>query len=109
MKLTVEALNSILGTPEVDHSRFRELYSRSPYRAIRYTLYGSRSMARLEHHNTIPYAFLNKETRIWLRIVRACLILGSYFTSISFDRVCLVYSLMIDISFNVGVVIYVVM
>lgn len=36
INLTAELLNSHLGTPEVDHSRLKELYSKSPYRAIRH-------------------------------------------------------------------------
>lgn len=111
LKLMAEALNSTLGTPKVDHSILKELYRRPPNKGIRHTLCGSRSMARWEHHkergyhNIFPYAFLNKESCVWLRIVRACLILGSHFTKISRDRVCRVFALMTDTPIIIGAVI----
>lgn len=44
---------------------------------------------------------MKREARIWLKIINACLIPGKEMTEISRDRVCLVYSLMIDVPINI--------
>lgn len=111
LQLTADWINSFLGLPSVDTAPYKELYSRPPYRAIRHTLCGSRSMARwgrhkeTGRHNTFPYAPLNREARIWMRIVNSCLIPGTQYTKISRDRVCLVYSLMTNVPINFGAII----
>ena len=56
-------------------------------------------------HNTYPYACLNREARIWLRIVNSCLIPGTQYTKVTRDRVCLVYALMMNVPINIGAVI----
>ncbi|KAG5577145.1 hypothetical protein H5410_057279 [Solanum commersonii] len=47
---------------------------------------------------------MNREARVWLRIIMNCLIPGLYFIKVTKDRVCLVYSLMKDPPINVGAV-----
>ncbi|KAF3620990.1 hypothetical protein FXO38_32040 [Capsicum annuum] len=50
---------------------------------------------------------MNKEARMWGRIVYACLIQGKYMTEMTRDRVCLIYALMCaDMEINVGSVIF---
>ena len=57
------------------------------------------------HHNTYPYACLNREARIWLRIVNSYLILGTQYTKVTRDRVFLVYAIMTNVPINIGAVI----
>ncbi|KAH0650056.1 hypothetical protein KY284_029968 [Solanum tuberosum] len=83
---------------------------RPPYRAIRHTLCGPQSMAQWtkhsgkRYHQSLLYAHMLRETRVWLKIVMNCLIPGLHYTDITRDRVCLVYALMTAIELNIGVV-----
>ncbi|KAG5631778.1 hypothetical protein H5410_003495 [Solanum commersonii] len=81
-----------------------------PYRAIRHTLCDPKSMAQWtkhsgkRYHQSLPYAQMLKETRVWLKVVMNCLIPGLHYTNITRDRVCLVYALMIGTAVNIGAV-----
>lgn len=48
---------------------------------------------------------MNREARVWLKIVCNYLILGKYVTDVTRDRVCLVNALMQDVEINVGAII----
>ncbi|KAH0781553.1 hypothetical protein KY290_001151 [Solanum tuberosum] len=54
------------------------------------------------YHQSLPYAQMLKETRVWLKVVMNCLIPGLYYTNITRGKVCLVYVLMIGIELNIG-------
>jgi hypothetical protein len=109
--LSPMAINEILGTPEGDSTELTELNIQPPYQDIRHTLCGVHSTAKwVRHgmrgyHSTFPYAHLNKEARIWTKIVMHSLIPGLHFTEVTRDRVCLVYAFMKGIEINVGAVI----
>ncbi|KAG5590955.1 hypothetical protein H5410_041469 [Solanum commersonii] len=55
-------------------------------------------------HQSLSYAQMSRETRVWLKIVVNFLIPGLYYTDITRDRVCLVYALMTNTELNIGVV-----
>lgn len=55
---------------------------------------------------TFPYAHLNKDAHIWIRIICHCLILGKHMIDVTRDRVFLIYALMRDnIEINTGIMI----
>uniref|UniRef100_M1DQI2 Putative plant transposon protein domain-containing protein n=1 Tax=Solanum tuberosum TaxID=4113 RepID=M1DQI2_SOLTU len=54
------------------------------------------------YHQSLPYAQMLRETRVWLRVAMNCLIPGLHYTNITRDRVCLVYALMIGTELNIG-------
>ncbi|KAH0712429.1 hypothetical protein KY289_008388 [Solanum tuberosum] len=56
------------------------------------------------YHQSYPYAHMNREARVWLKMVMNCLIPGLHFTEVTRDRVCLVYALIKDLPINVGAV-----
>lgn len=58
-------------------------------------------------YSSFPYTQMNKEARIWGRIVHACLIQGKHMTEVTKDRVCLIYALICaDVEINVGSVFF---
>ncbi|KAG5610976.1 hypothetical protein H5410_022257 [Solanum commersonii] len=85
------------------------------YRAIRHTLCGPHSMVKWTKHNgkryhqSLPYAHMHKEVRVWLKIVMNYLIPGLHYTDITRDRVCLVYTLMTPTVLNIRAILKLVM
>ncbi|KAG5571568.1 hypothetical protein H5410_061334 [Solanum commersonii] len=99
----ITGINNILGTPQdTDPS--------PPYQAICHMLCGPQSMAQWTkhsgktYHQSLPYAHM-PETRVWLKVVMKCLIMGLHYTDITCDRVCLVYALMTGMELNIGAII----
>lgn len=62
----------------------------------------STSILRLS--SVYPYVHMNREARVWLKIVMNCLIYMFHFTKVKRYRVCLVYALMKDLPINVEAV-----
>ncbi|KAG5609519.1 hypothetical protein H5410_020800 [Solanum commersonii] len=108
--LTPTALNQLLGTTDAPSNVLIGIDVSPPYQQIRHALCGAQSIAKwIRHghrgyHQSYPYAHMNREARVWLKIVMNCLIPGLYFIEVTRDRVCLVYSLMKDLPINVGAV-----
>ncbi|KAG5630183.1 hypothetical protein H5410_001900 [Solanum commersonii] len=53
------------------------------------------------YHQSLPYAHMLRETRIWLKVVMNCLIPVLHYTDITRDRVCLLYVLMTGTELNI--------
>lgn len=110
MKISPVAINAILGTLDVPSSLFTEHHIRLPYQPIRHTLVGPTSIAKWIRHSYRGYyhAFLfshmNRETRVWTKIIMYSFIPGLYYTEITQDKVCLVYALMTGAVVNIRVV-----
>uniref|UniRef100_M1D859 Putative plant transposon protein domain-containing protein n=1 Tax=Solanum tuberosum TaxID=4113 RepID=M1D859_SOLTU len=109
--ITPAGINDILDTlQDTDPLVLTGLNICPPYRAIRQTLCSPQSMTQLtkhsekRYHQSLPYAHMLRETRVWLKIVMNCLILGLHYTDITQDRVCLVYALMTATKLNIGLV-----
>uniref|UniRef100_M1DCP2 Putative plant transposon protein domain-containing protein n=1 Tax=Solanum tuberosum TaxID=4113 RepID=M1DCP2_SOLTU len=101
VNLTPAVLNDIVGTsPDAVSLVLTGLNIRLPYRAIRHTLCGPQSMVQWTKHNakryyqSLPYAHMLREARVWLNIVMHCSTPGLHYTNITRDRVCLIYYLM---------------
>ncbi|KAH0636011.1 hypothetical protein KY285_035712 [Solanum tuberosum] len=99
--ITPSSINDILGSPhDTDRLVLTGLNIRHPYRAIRHTLCGPQSMSQWtkhsgnRYHQSLPYAHMLRETRVWLKVVMNCLIPGLHYTDITRDMVFLVYALM---------------
>uniref|UniRef100_M1DG54 Putative plant transposon protein domain-containing protein n=1 Tax=Solanum tuberosum TaxID=4113 RepID=M1DG54_SOLTU len=79
--------------------------------AIRHTLCGPQSIAQWtkhsgkRYHQSLPYAYMLRETNVWLKVVMNYLIPGLHYTDISRDRVCLVYALMTSMELNIGAIV----
>ncbi|KAG5596044.1 hypothetical protein H5410_037276 [Solanum commersonii] len=109
--LTPAILNNIVGIPpDADSLVLTWLNIRPPYRAIRHTLYGPQSMVQWTKHNakrfhqSLPYAYMIREARVWLKIMMNYLIPRLHYTDITRDRVCLVYALMTPSELNIDIV-----
>ncbi|KAG5575871.1 hypothetical protein H5410_056005, partial [Solanum commersonii] len=109
--ITPAVLNDIMGTsPNAEPLVLTGLNVRPPYRAIRHTLCGPQAMVQWtkhsgkQYHQSLPYAHLLREARVWLKIMMHYLILGLHYTYINQDRVCLVYALMTAADVNIGAV-----
>ncbi|KAK4733956.1 hypothetical protein R3W88_008217 [Solanum pinnatisectum] len=109
--ITPAVLNDIVGTSaDADPLVLIGLNIRLPYRAIRHTLCCPQSMVQWtknsgkRYHQSLPYAYMIREARVWLKIVMHYLILELHYTDITRDRVCLVYALMTATKVNIGVV-----
>ncbi|KAG5615745.1 hypothetical protein H5410_015569 [Solanum commersonii] len=109
--ITPTGINGILGTPQdTDPLVLIGLNIRHPYRAIRHTMCGPQSMVKWtkrsgkRYHQSLPYAHMLRETRVWLKIVMNCLILGLQYLVITRDRVFWVYALMKATELNIGAV-----
>ncbi|KAH0761031.1 hypothetical protein KY290_017104 [Solanum tuberosum] len=110
VQLTPSAINQLLGTADSPSDVLTTINISPPYQQIRHALSGAQSTAKwIRHghrgyHQSYPYAHMNREGRIWLKMVMNCLIPGLHFTEVTRDRVCLVYALMKDLPINVGAV-----
>uniref|UniRef100_M1DIP7 Putative plant transposon protein domain-containing protein n=1 Tax=Solanum tuberosum TaxID=4113 RepID=M1DIP7_SOLTU len=110
VSLTPSAINQILGTADAPSDVLTGININPPYQQIRHALCGEQSTAKwIRHghrgyHQSYPYAHINREARVWLKIVMNCLIPGLHFTDVTRDRVCLVYALIKDLPINVGAV-----
>ncbi|KAG5620145.1 hypothetical protein H5410_005363 [Solanum commersonii] len=109
--LKPSAINQILGTADAPSDVLMGINISPLYQQIRHALCGAQSTAKwIRHghrgyHQSYPYAHMNREARVWLKIFMNCLIPGLHFTEVMRDRVCLVYALMKDLPINVGAVI----
>ncbi|KAH0669439.1 hypothetical protein KY285_025463 [Solanum tuberosum] len=109
--ITPTGITDILCTPQdTDPLVLTGLIIRPPYQAIRHILCGPQSMAQWTKHNgkkyhqSLPYAHIFRETRVWLKVVMNYLIPGLHYTDITCDRVCLVYALMTGMELNIGAI-----
>ncbi|KAH0710902.1 hypothetical protein KY284_012329 [Solanum tuberosum] len=108
--LTPSSINQILGTADAPSDVLTGINISPPYQKILHALCGAHSTTKwIRHghrgyHQSYPYAHMNREARIWLKIVMNCLIPTLHFTEVTRDRVCLVYALMKDVPINVGAV-----
>ncbi|KAH0758158.1 hypothetical protein KY290_021651 [Solanum tuberosum] len=108
--LTPSDINEILGTGNAPSDVLTGLNISPPYQQIRHTLCGARSTAKsIRHghrgyHQSYPYAHINREGWVWLKIIINCFIPGLYYTEVTRDRVCLVYALMKDVPISIGAV-----
>ncbi|KAH0685764.1 hypothetical protein KY284_016317 [Solanum tuberosum] len=113
--LTPAALNQILRTTNAPYDMLTGINISPPYQQIRHVLCGVQSTAKWiwhgnhGYHQSYPYAHMNREARVWLKIVMNYLIPGLHFTEVTRDRVCLVYAVMKDLPINVGAVLKLVM
>ncbi|KAG5605289.1 hypothetical protein H5410_026781 [Solanum commersonii] len=98
VSLTPSTINQILGTVDAPFDVLTGINISPPYQQIRHSLCGA------HYHQSYPYAHINREARVWLKIVMNCLIPGLHFTEVMRDRVCLVYALMKDLPINIGAV-----
>lgn len=77
---TAKDLNDLLGTPEADAVQLRQLIITPPYTHTRNFLCGTRSAACRTRqqgtslHSSFPKAQINREARMWGKIVYHCLI-----------------------------------
>ncbi|KAK4727005.1 hypothetical protein R3W88_031922 [Solanum pinnatisectum] len=90
---TPTGINDILGIPQdANPLVLIGLIIRLPYQAIRHTLCGPQSMVQWtdhsgkRYHQSLPYAHMLRETRIWLKVVMNCLITGLHYTDITRDK-----------------------
>ncbi|XP_016577508.2 uncharacterized protein LOC107875339 isoform X2 [Capsicum annuum] len=110
---TANCVNDLLGTPVVDAEPLKRMNVEPPYQHIRHLLCGTCSTARwIRHkesgtHVSLPFAHMNREARLWAKIIYACLVHGTHMTAVTRDRVCIIYALMReDIELNVGAIIF---
>uniref|UniRef100_M1DJT1 Putative plant transposon protein domain-containing protein n=1 Tax=Solanum tuberosum TaxID=4113 RepID=M1DJT1_SOLTU len=110
--ITPTCINDILGTSQdTDSLVLTGLNIRPPYQTIRHTLCGSQSMAQWtkhsgkRYHQSLPYAHMFWEIRVWLKVVMNCLIKSLHYTDITRDRVCLVYALMTSTELNIRAIV----
>lgn len=84
VKFEAHYLSAILGTLEADSIQLRQLNIMPPYPAIRHMLGGNRLTARWSRHKDnnyyfiFSYAYMNREARVWLKIVCHCLMSGKH-------------------------------
>ncbi|KAG5576135.1 hypothetical protein H5410_056269 [Solanum commersonii] len=107
--LTLAVIKDIVGTShDTNPLVLTGLKIRPPYLAIQHTLCGPQSMVQyikhsgMRFHQSLPYAYMLKETQVWLKIVINCLLPGLHHIDITRDIVCLVYALMTPIKLNIG-------
>ncbi|KAG5570908.1 hypothetical protein H5410_060674 [Solanum commersonii] len=87
--ITPAILNNIVGSsPDVD-----------PLSMVQWTKHNGK-----KYHQSLPYAHMLREVRVWLKNVIKCLIPGLHYMDITRDRICLVYALMTAIELNIGAV-----
>lgn len=93
---TSNTLNILLGMPKVDAEPLKLMNVELPSVDIRYLLCGTRSTAwwkchrKNETHVSLPFVLLNKEARLWAKIIYACHIHGTYLTEVTYNNVCLI-------------------
>ena len=108
--LTPTVLNQLLGTVDAAYDALMGINFSPPYQVIRHTSCGAQSTTKwIRHghrgyHQSYRYAYMNREDRVWLKIVMKCLIPRLHFTEVTCDRVFLVYALMTRLSINIGAV-----
>ncbi|KAK4724170.1 hypothetical protein R3W88_026949 [Solanum pinnatisectum] len=95
VSLTPSMINQVLGTSEAPSDILIGLNISPPYQQIRHILCGMQP-------TFYPYAHMNRESWVWLKLVMNCLIQGLHFTKVTRDRVCLVYALMKDLPINMA-------
>ncbi|KAH0714807.1 hypothetical protein KY284_007712 [Solanum tuberosum] len=106
--ITLSAINQILRTTDAPSDSLTGININPSYQQIRHALCGAHSTAKWirhghrDYHQSYPYAHMNQEARVWLKIFMNCLIPGLHFTEVTRDHVCLLYALMKDLPINVG-------
>ncbi|KAH0665072.1 hypothetical protein KY285_026278 [Solanum tuberosum] len=96
------------GTPQdTDPLVLTGLNIRPPYQSVRHTLCGPQPMVQWtkhsgkRYHQSLPYAHMLRETRVWLKVVMNYLISGLHYTDITRNRLCLVYALRTGTELNI--------
>ncbi|KAG5611121.1 hypothetical protein H5410_022402 [Solanum commersonii] len=113
--LIPSTINQILGTANAPSDVLTGLNINPPYQQIRHTLCGAQSTTKFirhghrGYHQSYPYAHMNREARVWLKIVMNCFIPGLHYTEVTRDRICLVYALMKNVPINIRAVLKLVM
>ncbi|KAG5595501.1 hypothetical protein H5410_036733 [Solanum commersonii] len=109
--ITPVGIDDILGTTKhIDPLVLTELNIRPPNQAIRHTLCGPQSMVKWtkqsgkRYHQSLSYAHIFREGRVWLKIVMNFLIPGLHYKDITRDRIFLDYAMMTATELNIGVV-----
>lgn len=96
---------------KVESEALTELQKWTPYRDIRHVLAGPQSSARWTRHayrgfhQSFPFTYLNREARVWVKLMTHVLFPGQYFTDVTCDRVSLVYAFMTGMELNIRAVI----
>ena len=84
--LTPATLNKLLGIADAPFDFLTGIIISPPYQEIRNNLCGTQSMAKwIRHghcgfHQFLPYAHMNRDTQVWLKIIMNWLILWVDFT-----------------------------
>lgn len=108
VRLTPLCLNKLLGTAELPPAILIGINISPTYQDIRHTLCGVNSTVKWTrhghrgYHQAYPYAHLNREARVLLKIIMNCSVTGLYYIDVTWDRVGLVYAPMRGIDINVG-------
>lgn len=110
---TANTLNVLIGMAEVNAEPLKLIKVEPPYAHIRHSLYGTHSTSRWEHHKennthvSLSFTHINREARLWAKIIYDCLVHKMHLTEVTHYRVCLIYDPMhYDVDVNVGVVIF---
>lgn len=106
------AINDIIDTrSDMLPNAFDELLQHPPYQSIHHTLARQQSTARWTlhayrgFHQPLLFGHLNKDARVWVKIVTHSIFPCQHFSEVTRDRVCLVYALMSGMELNVGSVV----
>ncbi|PHU17270.1 hypothetical protein BC332_12965 [Capsicum chinense] len=92
VRFTAADINDLLGIPETNPNFLRQFVFFPPYKHIRHLLCSQRSSSSWTRHrvtslhSSFPYTQMNKEARIWGRIVYSSLIQGKHMTEVTRDR-----------------------
>ncbi|KAG5581028.1 hypothetical protein H5410_051655 [Solanum commersonii] len=111
MTITLMGINDIVATPQdTDPLVLTGMNICPPYRAIRHTLCGPQSMVQWtkhsgkRYHQSLPYAHMLREARVWLNIVMHCLMPRLHYTNSTRDPIYLLYALMTATEVNIRAV-----
>lgn len=110
VNITPVVINRILGTMDVSTTPFTQLQILPPYTAICHTLAGLTSTAKWirhrykRYHQSFIFSHINREARLWIKIIMHLFFLAQHFTNITRDRVCLAYALMTVVELNFGAI-----
>lgn len=111
VRFSFKSFNAFLGTLVVDPSEYFILLEKPPYRHILHTLCGEHSSTHWarDHkgtHSTLLFSYLNKEAKVWVKLVCAVILPGTHMSDITTERIALVYMLMKRIPINFGEVLW---
>lgn len=88
-------LNAFLRMPEVDPKSLKLMYIEPPYAHIRHFLCVTCLTIRWMHkrggdiHLKLPFNHINREARVWAKIIYTCLLQATHITNMTRDRVFL--------------------